>query len=255
MEKIPVPAHNKMSLAEKSFKYINGYNFDYIDVEPNNDLNRTGCNCTDNCRDKLSCSCWQLTIERLLGRRPKECDLKRNIEIAYKNMRHTEIIHSGVIECGGSCKCCADKCVNRVVQNGLQHELELFKTKNKGWGVKTATDIPAAMFVCEYAGDVLEDSTADNRNTKYQFHLSKFTIDSNGSDISDSDSEYEPKPKRFRDRSDDVVQPFLNYFPPSMQIGNANQFPEPEHTESRTKRNYIIDGLYHGNIARFINVS
>lgn len=144
-----------MSLKDASFNYIKDYKYDYIDVELKNDLGRNGCKCTDNCRDKFNCSCWQLTIERLLGWAPTQYDYNVNATTAYKNMRLMEIVYTGIVECGSSCGCCPQKCVNRVVQNGLQHKLELFETKNRGWGVRATNDIPEAVFVCNYSGDVL----------------------------------------------------------------------------------------------------
>lgn len=242
-----------MSTEDKSFKYINNYNFDYVDVDLKNDLGRAGCQCTDNCRDKIKCSCWQLTVKRLI-KQPNQKDFKDNINVAYDLMRHTDIVCSGIVECGSNCKCCADKCVNRVVQNGLQHKLELFMTKNKGWGVRAVTDIPVAMFVCEYTGDILENSIADKRDTKYQFNLPRFLNDSIDSD-SDSDLDDEPNPKRFRVRSDDVVQQFISYIPISMHFGNAIHFPQPDKKSSSDKNSYVIDAMNRGNISRFFNVS
>ncbi|XP_055311987.1 histone-lysine N-methyltransferase SETDB1-B-like [Sitodiplosis mosellana] len=250
IEPIPTVVCGEMSLEDKSFNYIKGYKYDYIDDLKNN-LGRTGCNCTDNCRDKLKCSCWQLTIQRMLNYPSEDIDYKDHTKVGYKYMRLREIVYTGIVECGSNCACCANKCVNRVSQNGMQHKLEVFKTENKGWGVRAITDIPEAMFICNYTGDVLEDSAADKRSTKYQFKLPKF--DDFDSDDSGSEED-EPESKRQRDECYDVIQPFINYFPPTMQNGNANQFPEPEHSKSRSK-SYVVDALYNGNISRFINHS
>lgn len=250
IERMPTTVCGQMSLEDKSFNYTKSYNYEFVG-ETEKNLGRSGCNCTDNCRDKLKCSCWQLTLERLIERTPKNVDLRNNAKVGYKHMRLMEIVYTGIVECGDNCKCCANTCVNRVVQNGMQHKLEVFMTKDRGWGLRATTDIPEAMFVCNYAGDLLEDSVADKRSTKYQFRLPKFRIDY---DDTDSDSDDEPEPKRQRSRSHDVIQPFLNYFPPSMQNGNANHFPEPDHSRSSSK-SYVVDALYHGNMSRFINVN
>lgn len=115
-------------------------------------------------------------------------------------------------------------------------------------------------FTAIYAGDVLDIATADKRNTKYQFKLPKFKIDDgnfgdDNDDNDDSDVEPEPEPKRQRIEYD-VVQPFLNFFPLHMTNGNANRFPEPEPYEKSTYKNdYVVDGMHHGNISRFVNVS
>ena len=108
----------------------------------------------------------------------------------------------------------------------------------------------------------MEDSDADQRDPTYHFKLPKFDeidtdLDSGDDDDGDDDDEDEengPVPKRQRDESPDVIQPFINYFPPSIQNGNANQFPEPEHSKSRSK-GYVVDAKHYGNVSRFINVS
>lgn len=44
-------------------------------------------------------------------------------------------------------------CTNRLVQHGLQVRLQLFKTQNKGWGIRCLDDIAKGSFVCIYAGE------------------------------------------------------------------------------------------------------
>lgn len=129
-------------MKDRAFNYTLKYNFDFVDVDLNSNLNREGCGCKDNCRNKSKCSCWQLTIKRATkGRRMNESKLAN---FGYRNKKLIEIIPSGIVECGANCKCCADQCVNRVVglQHGLQHELEVFMTTNRGWGVRTNVNIP-----------------------------------------------------------------------------------------------------------------
>lgn len=244
-----------MTLDERSFNYVTAYNFDYVDVELNSNLQRKGCDCTDNCRDKAKCSCWQLTVQRMLGRSLNEDDLKQNKKnIGYKNKRLQDIVSSGIVECGANCKCCADKCLNRVVQHGLQHELDLFKTPNRGWGVRALTDLPPGMFICNYPGDVLNSTVADKRSkTTYQFKMPALI----GDEISDDDYEPNqiPPPKRCKYPHDyDVIQTMVNYFPPIPGY-NANSYPENEWTDENNGDGYVIDAMNHGNIARFFNVS
>lgn len=235
------------------FNYITGYNFDYVDVELKSDLQRKGCDCTDNCRDKAKCSCWQLTVQRLLGRPLKKDDLREHKKVGYKNMRLETVIPTGLIECGGNCKCCADKCQNRVVQHGLQHELELFETSNRGWGVRTRNDLPPGMFICNYAGNVLLDSVADKCEiTTYQFKVPTLYSESNLDE--DLENEQVPKPKRLKFPHEyDVVQTVINYFPPIPGF-NTKNYPENELAEAKTGNGFVIDALNHGNIARYFNV-
>lgn len=52
-------------------------------------------------------------------------------------------------------------CTNKLVQHGLQVRLQLFKTQNKGWGIRCLDDVAKGSFVCIYAGKILTDDFAD----------------------------------------------------------------------------------------------
>ncbi|XP_019392150.1 PREDICTED: histone-lysine N-methyltransferase SETMAR [Crocodylus porosus] len=67
-----------------------------------------------------------------------------------------------VFECNAMCQC-SESCQNRVVQRGLQFQLEVFHTDKKGWGLRTLEFIPKGRFVCEYAGEVLGFNEAYRR--------------------------------------------------------------------------------------------
>jgi histone-lysine N-methyltransferase SETDB1 len=72
------------------------------------------------------------------------------------------MVNTGIFECNPNCKC-DHRCSNRVVQNGISLRLQLFKTNNKGWGLRCLDDIPKGTFVCTYAGDILTESQSDIR--------------------------------------------------------------------------------------------
>ncbi|TVU28189.1 hypothetical protein EJB05_19698 [Eragrostis curvula] len=65
--------------------------------------------------------------------------------------------HEGypIYECNSSCPC-DTSCQNKVLQKGLLLKLELFKTENKGWGIRAAEPISQGTFVCEYVGEVVK---------------------------------------------------------------------------------------------------
>ncbi|KAL7167051.1 hypothetical protein ACSBR2_037672 [Camellia fascicularis] len=76
-----------------------------------------------------------------------------------------------VYECGASCKC-PPSCYNKVSQHGMKIQLEIFKTKSRGWGVRSLTSIPSGSFICEYIGELLEDKEAEKRqNDEYLFDI------------------------------------------------------------------------------------
>lgn len=61
-------------------------------------------------------------------------------------------------------------CTNRLVQHGLQVRLQLFKTQNKGWGIRCLDDVAKGSFVCIYAGKEMEWFDGENRCTYKNLH-------------------------------------------------------------------------------------
>ncbi|KAI7871019.1 hypothetical protein BDF14DRAFT_1878860 [Spinellus fusiger] len=70
---------------------------------------------------------------------------------------------TAIYECNLMCRC-NHHCKNRVVQRGRTFELEIFKTKSKGWGVRALTVIPANAFVEEYIGEVIKEKEGKFRS-------------------------------------------------------------------------------------------
>ncbi|XP_059447885.1 histone-lysine N-methyltransferase family member SUVH9-like [Corylus avellana] len=98
--------------------------------------NGTGCDCVSGCVDDCFCS------------------MKNGGEFAYD---HNGILVRGkplVFECGPFCRC-PPTCRNRVTQRGLRNRLEVFRSRETGWGVRSLDLIQAGAFICEYAGVVL----------------------------------------------------------------------------------------------------
>uniref|UniRef100_A0A8C7NPI5 [histone H3]-lysine(4) N-trimethyltransferase n=1 Tax=Oncorhynchus mykiss TaxID=8022 RepID=A0A8C7NPI5_ONCMY len=116
-----------------------------------------GCDCTDGCRDKSKCSCHQLTLQATACTPGAQI----NHTAGYTQKRLEECLPTGIYECNKRCKCCSQMCTNRLVQHGLQVRLQLFKTQNKGWGIRCLDDVAKGSFVCIYAGKILTDDFAD----------------------------------------------------------------------------------------------
>lgn len=119
-------------------------------VDPS-EVTLPGCSCLSQSCSIESCSCLQRhgqtysstsTLLNLSGTNSGYC--------------------SPVFECNALCTC-SDACSNRVVQRGLGLRLEVYRTKNKGWGVRTLEAIPHGTFVCEYAGEVISFQEARRR--------------------------------------------------------------------------------------------
>jgi histone-lysine N-methyltransferase SUV39H len=71
-----------------------------------------------------------------------------------------------LVECNSKCGC-GPTCINREMQRGLRTPLEMYKTTNKGWAVRTLVPIPRGRFVIEYVGEMLTQTVAHERGLMY----------------------------------------------------------------------------------------
>ncbi|KAJ1077970.1 hypothetical protein K5549_011297 [Capra hircus] len=116
------------------------------------------CVCVDDCSSS-NCMCGQLSMRCWYG--------KDGRLLPEFNMAEPPLL----FECNHACSCWRT-CRNRVVQNGLRARLQLYRTQNMGWGVRSLQDIPLGTFVCEYVGELISDSEADVREEdSYLFDL------------------------------------------------------------------------------------
>lgn len=87
-----------------------------------------------------------------------------------------------IYECNARCSC-GPRCSNRVVQRGLQHRMQVFKTRDRqvatvctvawitvpvrrGWGLRSLDDIPKGTFVCTYIGHVYSEEVGNELGTR-----------------------------------------------------------------------------------------
>ncbi|KAL5061932.1 hypothetical protein RYX36_023669 [Vicia faba] len=120
-----------------------------------------GCNCKASCLPgDLNCSC----IQRNEGDFPYTAN---SILVSRKPLIH---------ECGTMCRCLPN-CKNRVSQTGLKQHVEVFKTRDRGWGLRTLDPIRAGSFICEYAGEVIDRAKVcqndEGDNDEYIFDTSR----------------------------------------------------------------------------------
>lgn len=114
-----------------------------------------GCDCTNGCSDSIRCA----------------CAVKNLGEIPFNFNGAIVEASSLIYECGPSCRC-PPTCHNRVSQHGVKIPLEIFKTGKMGWGVRSLSSISSGSFICEYAGELLEDKEAEKReNDEYLFDI------------------------------------------------------------------------------------
>jgi histone-lysine N-methyltransferase SUV39H len=95
----------------------------------------------------------------------------------YRESRHA------IYECNDNCAC-GPRCKSRLVQKGRRVPLTIFKTKNRGWGVKCNLDLVQGQFVDTYLGEVITSEETDRREAKsgkekasYLYVLDKFVGD------------------------------------------------------------------------------
>ncbi|XP_015108514.1 histone-lysine N-methyltransferase EHMT1 [Diachasma alloeum] len=117
------------------------------------------CRCEDNCSSE-KCLCGNISLRCWYD---EEGKLIPEFNYADPPM---------LFECNQACDCNRITCNNRVVQHGLTQRFQLFRTKGKGWGLKTLRPIPKGAYVCEYIGEIISDSEADHReDDSYLFDL------------------------------------------------------------------------------------
>ncbi|KAM6564465.1 hypothetical protein CsatB_024463 [Cannabis sativa] len=142
-ELIPIRAVNTIDDEKPpSFKYATNLVYpDWCHITP-----PKGCDCIDGCSDSITCS----------------CAVKNGGEMPYSSNGTAVDGKLFLYECGPSCKC-PPSCHNRVSQHGLKFKLEIFKTKLRGWGLRSRECIPLGGFICEYIGELLMDEEAEKR--------------------------------------------------------------------------------------------
>lgn len=89
-----------------------------------------------------------------------------------------------IYECHDGCSCSRETCPNRVVERGRKIPLQIFRTEDRGWGVRTLVDIDKGQFVDRYLGEVITAAEANRRRDAvtlarqkdvYLFALDKFS--------------------------------------------------------------------------------
>ncbi len=150
-EKFDIPAYNEVDKAKLTF------DFDYV-IAPvccdgvkltNNPENVSCCSCIGICVDPTECECLQKTGGQAYD--------------VYGKLLRDRV--AGTFECNQFCACNANQCTNRVVTNGPQLPLEVFRCANtaKGWGVRCRADIDIGTYVADYIGEILPEAETEHR--------------------------------------------------------------------------------------------
>ncbi|KAF5953368.1 hypothetical protein HYC85_006224 [Camellia sinensis] len=177
--------------------------------------NACGCKCKGNCMNAKACACARLN----------------GSDFPYVLRNGGRLIEAKdvVFECGPNCGCGLG-CINRISQQGIKYQLEVFRTPEKGWAVRSRDFIPSGAPVCEYIGVLRRTDELDNvAENDYIFEI----------DCLHTMKEIGGRERRLGDASG----PISNHLE---KIDDRALDSTPE---------FCIDAGSVGNVARFINHS
>ncbi|PKA66466.1 putative histone-lysine N-methyltransferase, H3 lysine-9 specific SUVH9 [Apostasia shenzhenica] len=143
-EKLPVSLYNELDDDQDPlhFEYLATPIYPPIIQDKFHGDSTGGCECVTNCTSDCYCASMN------------------GGEFAYDGngvlLRGKPLIY----ECGTACRCPLS-CLNRVSQKGTRHRLEVFRSKDTGWGVRSLDLIRAGTFICEFSGIVLTKQQTD----------------------------------------------------------------------------------------------
>jgi len=239
-----------------------------------------GCSCADDCQNKGRCQCMQLTIQST------KCDAggKTNVDAGYLNRRLQDVVLTGIYECNKTCSC-SSTCLNRVVQFPIRARLQIFKTENRGWGIRALDDLPQGAFICTYVGKLYGPEEGNTQGTAFgddyfadldMIEVVEGRKDGYESDVSDEGFDEDPNNKEVEIIEDDPVFSLndnneleevipekskpAESKPPKAKKAEKDISDQPKHKSVRkyfgpNEDIYIMDAMTQGNIGRYLNHS
>jgi histone-lysine N-methyltransferase SUV39H len=165
-----------------NFTYLSKVNYPKIYHK----INNIGCECNNKCNGQSNC-----------------CPKLEGLEMVYHEVdERINARHQMIVECNDFCNC--DKtCPNRP--KPISTKLCIFKTKNRGWAIKTLENIPIGKFIMEYTGECLDEKEARKRSRVYEKEGMTFLFDldynENGQASYSIDATYQGNISRFINHS------------------------------------------------------
>ncbi|CAF2523681.1 unnamed protein product [Rotaria sp. Silwood2] len=252
-----------------------------------NEPTMTCCSCTDGCRNRIQCACWLRTLKyaELIGDdRVKSMKAKHKsqaeilYQLGYGFRRLYKNVPGGIYECNNKCSCNKQTCSNRVVQNGIIAQLQLFKTVGRGWGVRTLHDLPLGTFISVYSGEIFTSEQADARGKvigdEYQADLDFFeNINNDSDDEEDEDENSDIHSELDNDEDEENKMPSSNTESRTLRSRDLNNKNRKKSSKSKLDKKdnnstlnrtllpdydgvvYTLDAKLVGNIGRYFNHS
>ncbi|CDP16741.1 unnamed protein product [Coffea canephora] len=212
-EDIPIPATNLVDdppVPPTGFTYHKDMKFAKNVKLP---LNASGCSCRGTCTDPGVCACAKLNGS--------------DFPYVFRDGGRLIEPKAVVFECNPNCGC-GPGCVNRISQRGLKYRLEVFRTPNRGWGVRCWDYIPSGAPICEYIGRLTKTDDIDSAaGNSYIFDI----------DCLQTMKGLDGRERRLRDVS----------LPVNLENDDDKM--------SESVPEFCIDAGSAGNVARFINHS
>lgn len=176
-----------------------------------------------------SCSCKNVCVPA----DPCSCAQQNGSDLPYGPTGLLVNKKGLIIECNSMCQC-SKNCRNRITQKGLSIRLEIFKTKNRGWGIRSWEPIRAGTFVFEYTGEVI-----DTINVNYDGKDDNYLFETSHSDAQDGSAAAGDTSFKWN-----YIPELLGEAPISEDSSEtANSFP------------IVISAKRYGNVSRFMNHS
>lgn len=111
-----------------------------------------GCSCADDGECSIKSNC---------------CAKQFDSQFAYTKRGLIRVPQgTPIFECNKACNC-SENCPNRVVQKGRKQTLCIFKTKERGWGVRTERAIAKGQYICQYVGEIISYEETERRGKEY----------------------------------------------------------------------------------------
>ncbi|KAK3234481.1 hypothetical protein CYMTET_55265 [Cymbomonas tetramitiformis] len=221
-EKVPIPCVNTVddeAAPIDEFEYITAYRLD-SGVQPP-PRRQDGCGCRDECRDTCACA-------RLNG---------ADWPVYTADGELIRAVDGTVVECGPQCPRTSKL---RVVQRGVTKRLEVFRTKNKGWGLRCWDSICSGEFVCAYIGELISEADVGVRDDSYLFQIEMEAV--------------RVQQDRMLSQGQMAVGA-ANATPASTSRTDEGSCQGNENVEENEDCKYVIDALKYANVGRFLNHS
>lgn len=164
----PIPVINSIdqtTLDVRNYKYFPERIVPYEELGVCESGFASCCDCEDNCQDPEKCACIQLTRKSydIIPNMAKLYTTQYRLPLGYEHKRLPDHALFGIYECNSKCTC-NSRCPNKVVQNGIKVQLEVFRTLRKGWGVRCKQDIPRGAFITTYSARVYTDDNIEGED-------------------------------------------------------------------------------------------